>query len=408
MQKIKKFAVDFILGAIGLLAMNGVTALLVYPYLERQLGAAGQGRILFFTAIAGLMGATFGSGAAYGRLKVYTREKYTENGEYNIFLLITAAVLALVTVLAIVLKGDTAGATGIGIFAVLYTTTVRHYGDVEYRMSLNYKRFSLYYVIIAAGYLPGLLLYRLTGSWVLIFLCGECAGILFLIITGSIFKRPLFKTTPAFTNNLKTVYTLSGSFFLSDFVSAADRLLFPILLVNGDELTSLYYYASLVGKMMSLISSPLNGVLSGYMAREEGGLKRKSFLKIVLLMLAVWIVVTLGACLGSYIFVYLFYRDYLDTVKPLFLLANAGQVIFFICNTMMVVVLRYTHERNQIIVSVSYIIAFFAVTVPLILKFGVWGMAWGIFTVNTLKFILFAILGFIGLNKKPAETVKAA
>ncbi|MBR3436910.1 MAG: hypothetical protein IKG97_04060, partial [Lachnospiraceae bacterium] len=77
-------------------------------------------------------------------------------------------------------------------------------------------------------------------------------------------------------------------------------------------------------------------------------------------------------------------------------------VLFFICNTLMVIVLRYTKSRNQIITSAVYIAAFFLVTVPLILKFGLYGMAYGILAVNALKFIVFSVLGAIGLGKERA------
>ena len=399
MEKLKKIIKDFLFGSAGLLWMNGVLSLIVYPFISELFGAAGQGKILFFMAIASLMAGSFGSGAAYVRLKIYSEEQRTVNGEYNVFLLLSAAVLLIVTGLSVFLKGESAGAGYFGIFAVILATTIRTYADVEYRLSLKYGAFSLYYMIIGTGYLLGILFCRLTGAWVLIFLTGELSGLLFVIFRGSIFRRPFFERTPAFKKHLRGMFALSGSFLLSDFVSAADRLLFPLLLTNGDEMTAIYYYASLLGKMMSLISTPLNGVLSGHISREKGGMKKKSFLKLVLFMLLIWVLVTAVSVAGSYIFVRLFYRDYLEEARPLFILANAGQVIFFICNTMMVVVLRYTKMRNQIIVSAVYIAAFFLITVPLILKFGTFGMALGIFIVNTLKFVLFTVLGLLGLGK---------
>ena len=78
-------------------------------------------------------------------------------------------------------------------------------------------------------------------------------------------------------------------------------------------------------------------------------------------------------------------------------------MLFFICNTLMVIVLRYTKPRNQIITSAVYIAAFFLITVPLILKYGLYGMAYGILAVNALKFIVFAVLGAAGLSKGRAE-----
>ena len=403
----KKIVSDFLFGTAGLVIMNAVLSLLVYPYLGRTLGAEGQGRILYYTSLMSLLASTFGSGANYGRMKIYAKERKTHNGEYNIFLLISFGIMAAVTVGMVLFKrGDTADANVFALILLILVTTVRFYADVEYRLSLKYKRFSLYYVIIAAGYLIGLGLYPLTHSWVLILIIGEAAGLIFVAVTGSIFKKPFFDRSPAFGKHLGILFVISLSFFLSDFVAGADRLLLPLLLPNGNELTSIFYYASLVGKLTSLLSTPLNGVLSGHIAKAEGGLTRKGFLKIVLIMLGVFAVVTAIAVAGSHLFVYWRYNQYYDVAKPLFLLANAGHVIFFICNTMMVVVLRYVGEKVQMITSAVYIALFLGVTVPLILQFGIWGMAWGIFGVNLLKFLLYVVLGLIGLRKAEKKAIE--
>lgn len=385
---------------IGLIAMNAVLSLAVYPYIGNHFGAAFQGRILFFTALMNLLAGGFGSAANYGRMKVYSNEGETENGEYNIFLLTVLPFVILTSIIAVLVKGDSAGATLFGIIVLMFSMIVRMYADVEYRLNMNYKRFALYYLLIAAGYLIGLFLYPFTKSWVLIFLSGELFGILYVVFTGKIFKGRIFGTTKAFKKHFGILAVLSLSYLLSDFVASSDRLLLPILLDNGDELTSIFYYASLVGKIMSLLSTPLNGVLSGHIAKEDGAMTRQQFLKLILVTLGIFIAVTFVSFVGSHIFVYLFYRPYYEAAKPLFLLANAGQILFFICNTLMVIVLRNTDEKYQIAVGAVYILAYFLITIPLIRAYGVWGMGWGLLIANAMKFVLFAVFGFFGIRKK--------
>ena len=50
-----------------------------------------------------------------------------------------------------------------------------------------------------------------------------------------------------------------------------------------------------------------------------------------------------------------------------------------------------------------YMILFFAITIPLILTHGVTGMAAGILITNSLKFLLYACVGFFSLKKEDAE-----
>ena len=396
------------LGLIGLGVMNAVMSLVINPYISHNYGAEFHGRILYYTSLAALMAATFGNGANYGRLKIYNDERSTENGEYNIFLLISGVILAVVTFGFLILKNmDTAGSSYIGLFALIFLTTLRYYGDVQYRMDLDYKRFAVYYFSIALGYLAGMFLFRFTKSWVLIMIIGELFGLLYVGITGTIFKKPYFKVTPSFGKHMRVLFVLSLSFLLSDFVGSADRLLLPLLLANGNELSAIYYYASLVGKMMSLLSAPLNGVLSGYLYNSEGEIKQNQFLKVVFLMLGIFVLVTAFSVGGSHLFVWLFYRDYYLAARPLFLIANAGQVIFFICNTMMVVVLRYTDEKVQMAVSGIYVVLFLAAAIPLTLTYGVFGMAWGILIVNLVKFILYAVMGYLSIRKKQSKGANA-
>ena len=51
----------------------------VYPFLRSRMGAEGSGKMLFFTAIMGLMASAVGSGINYGRMKASTRHE-TKNG----------------------------------------------------------------------------------------------------------------------------------------------------------------------------------------------------------------------------------------------------------------------------------------------------------------------------------------
>ena len=50
--------------------------------------------------------------------------------------------------------------------------------------------------------------------------------------------------------------------------------------------------------------------------------------------------------------------DVYGQAKPLFLLANAGQIFYFISESLMVIVLRFTGEKLQIILNAGYAVIF--------------------------------------------------
>lgn len=62
---------------------------------------------------------------------------------------------------------------------LLMITIFRYYGDVEYRLNLNYQKYFIYYSVLTVGYLVGFGLYFLTGNWFLVFVTGEAAAILY-------------------------------------------------------------------------------------------------------------------------------------------------------------------------------------------------------------------------------------
>ena len=169
---LRRFAGDMVYSLAGLMILNMTLSFGVYPFLRSRMGAEGSGKMLFFTAIMGLMASAVGSGINYGRMKASTRHE-TKNGDYNLFLVFTALLCAIVTVVAICVKKDTAGALPISIGVLIFVTTVRYYADVEYRLSLNYRGFFFYYLFIAVGYAIGMALYGISHSWVSIFILGE-------------------------------------------------------------------------------------------------------------------------------------------------------------------------------------------------------------------------------------------
>ena len=158
---LRRFAGDMVYSLAGLMILNMTLSFGVYPFLSRM-GAEGSGKMLFFTAIMGLMASAVGSGINYGRMKASTRHE-TKNGDYNRFLVFTALLCAIVTVVAICVKKDTAGALPISIGVLIFVTTVRYYADVEYRLSLNYRGFFFYYLFIAVGYAIGMALYGISN-----------------------------------------------------------------------------------------------------------------------------------------------------------------------------------------------------------------------------------------------------
>lgn len=403
MKNLRRYLSDFMLGTLGLVIMNAVMQFVVIKYFNTTLSESELDLFLFFTGMIGFLGGSLGAGPNYSRMAASTRRK-TENGDYNCFLLMVAVIILIVIVVCAPLKQI----TGIGSIVLLYFMVTlgvfRYYGDVEYRLNVNYKRFFCYYVLIAMGYVVGMLLFPLTHSWSLVLLFGEGAAVLFVAVTGSIFKGNLWKRSEDFKINFRESLSLSVAYMFSDFPTYADRLLLPTFGQIGD--TWLYYVATLIGKIITLLTTPLNGVLIGHLSKFRGEFKRKHFALVVGIVTGLFFAVLFGTVVCSHIFIYVMYREDYNTVKSLLILANAIQVLYFFSNTMMVVILRFADEKYQMYIGSIYVLLFAAIVLPLLVKHGLQGFAWGMFIINLAKYLGIVAVGFYSIEgpKKGAKS----
>ncbi|MGN0480065.1 MAG: lipopolysaccharide biosynthesis protein [Lachnospiraceae bacterium] len=396
-DKIKSITGDLMYSMLGLIVMNGVIQLVLYPQLNRYMGEERFGVVLTLISIVAIMGSTFGTGANYSRM--VTRKKGTDsNGDYNIFLLIIAGLSVIVSLVGLLWLGEFTPVAFIGFLILMILTVIRYYSDVEFRLNLNYKRFFIYYLLIAAGYVAGVLLYPLTNSWIFAMILGEGAAVAFVIIAGGIFKRPLFAKSEHFGTNMKSIMIMSGTDLIAALVLNSDRILLQAF--AGGVAVTVFYAATLIGKMMSLISTPLNGVIIGHLNRYDGGLSYKTFGKICgasILLGAVMNVFCVGV---SYVFVKIMYPDIFDMVVPYLWLANAGQIFYFISNTLTVVLMRFTDEKYQLYINVTYLVVFLVLAVPMTYMWKLMGMAVALLIVNTAKILIIALFGCVQLKKK--------
>ena len=281
------------------------------------------------------------------------------------------------------------------------TNPTYRYSDVEYRLRINYKGFFFYYLIIGLGYLIGLGLFRMTGLWPLALLPGEMAGLALILWKGKIFRREETEpddSTEKFRLLAAQAITLVGSYFLSHLIFNGDRIVLNFF--AGAAAVSVFYIASLFGKTMSLITTPLNGVLVGYLAKYDGCLTRKLMNKIALATVGGFLIMTALCVAASVVILPLLYPSDYEEARRYLILASSSQTIYFIGNILTAsVLLRFTKIRNQIVVNVVHGILFAALCIPAAWKFGISGFCWSLLLVNVFRYLLCLFLGYRGIYR---------
>ncbi len=393
---------DFVFSILALVIYNGVLQLLIYPGLETYLGADAFGTVLYLISAVSIMGAGFGTAASYSRM-VAKKDRTQANGEYNLFLLIITALSIPVTLVVLYAIGSVTLSLFLQVFMLMAITVARYYADVEYRMNIRFKDYFIFFACVSAGYVVGLLLYPVSGSWALTILLGELFGIIYTYLRGSIFRKPYTEVSDSFKENMNSLFVISASNLLGALILHSDRLL-SRLMVGATEVT-VYYTASLIGKIVAMLTTPLNGVIISYLTNYNIKLDRKKF-SLVSLFLLLLSVIGAFICTGmSYFYVKLMYSDVFEQASRYFFVANLGQILYFISGSLMVIILSFSKEKMQLFINVVYTVSFCVIVIPATYLFKLDGMAYGLVVVNLIRFIVTAVVGVKRLKINEKTTV---
>ncbi len=392
MRSKKKMLADSAYSVSGLVFMNAVLQLAVYPIWERRLGVETLGDILYLISLMSVFAVSMGVSVGYARMRKSVSAK-TRNTPYMVILACASLVSLDVAFLVSMLGGVELDLAETFLLGLLMCATMwRYYADVEYKLYLNYKRFFIYYSLIGVGYLVGLLLFYITELWLLALLTGELFGLLYVLLRGRIFIIDDEPFTPELDFAAKLSLTFFGAEVLSTFIFNADRIILRSLI--GSEAVADYYVASLFGKTAALLTVPLSGVVIGYLAKYKGVLSHK-LMNMITAGAGIGIFLGSAACtVASNIFIPIIYPDRLDAVKAYFVSANLSQILYFASNLITVILLRFARSKYQLYVNAAYAVAFVLICIPCAIFGGLRAFCIGLALTCLIRFLFAAGLGY--------------
>lgn len=390
--KLKGILSDAAWSLCGLVLMNVVAQFVVYPSWNRQLGSEAYGDVLYLLSLMNIIGVSLGSSCNYAR--VTEKRKGHAATEPILRLLLTASLAVPLFVLGIsCFSGIVMSALEWVLYVLLVIATMwRYYADVEYRLSLDYKGYFCYYLLISAGYGVGIFLSGWAGCWPLALLPGEVLGLLRVKIKGTNLNWEKSADRAENQAVIGVALTLFATGILSNLVFNGDRLLLRTFV--GGEAVTIYYLASLLGKTMTLITTPLNSVIIGYLVRMDNKLDIK-FMSITTVLAAGAIALATVACtIGSYILIPILYPGEFAAARAYFVIGNLTQIIYFVAGVLIVILLRYCDSRYQVYVNVIYAIAFVVICIPMTVCGGFRGFCVGLLITGLCRFAAAIALGY--------------
>lgn len=384
-NKLKSIFNDSLWSISGLILMNASAQLLVYPILNRLFGSDKYGEIVYLLSIMNIVSITLGTAANYTRITLSAQKK-TLNTPYLAVMAASSAVALLISAAVCLLNRGSITIVDTMFYSILCCITMwRYYGDIEYRLRLNYKGYFIYCLLIGLGYIIGIPLTYATGIWALALIPGELFGLGFVLAKGTVLRVDSPISSSNMQEILRIFLTLCGSYFISNLIFNSDRILLSYVMDN--LAVSVYYISSLLGKTLSLITTPFNSVISGYLARYKGGLSVR-LINIISAICVIASAATSGLCvLGSELLLPFLYPDIYPYAKNSVFICSLAQTIYFSSNIISVIVLRFSGIKHQALLNGVYAFAFISVCVPLTIFCGMNGFYIGLLATSCLRLV---------------------
>lgn len=385
-----KFIESVLLSVVGLCVYNLTLQLLVYPVLDRVLGHETYGNVLTALSVISVAAVSVGVGINYARMAMVARVD-SANGDYNAALLLGGVLCAAAGVLA----GQFVGFTGVASCVLLALVSVammlRYYSDVDFRLDVNYRKLLVFYLVLSAGYAAGTFVFRKAGHWQTVFIFAEALSVLFVVLFGKIYRRP-FRLSDNRGKVLRSCAQLVGSQLFANFILNCDRMIIRFFM-DGTAVT-IFYTASLLGKSIALLTGPFNGVIIGFLAKENKTITRRFFMLCVGGACAVGLLLFAVLIPAAPFVIRLLYPGIADSAAPYYRIANAGQIVYFTANLLLVIALRFLPERFQLFVNLGYTVLYLALCVPCLMQGDLLRFLQGALLANAVRFAVIVLTGF--------------
>lgn len=398
----KKFLIDTLYNIIAMGIPIVILQLVTLPFIGFLLGEEDYGYVVTIISLFTLLSFPFGNVLNNIRL-IYDTEykKKRISGDFN-FLLSTSLFLSTL-MLIIGMYYYVEHFTIIHLVSILLISSLnllREYLIVGFRLHLNFKAIMYNNYLLGIGYIYGTYLFYLTGKWQFIFLLGYGFSLFYILRKSDLILEPLV-ITKLFKKTTYNSAILLLSSLLKNVLSYADKLLiFPLL---GPTAVAIYYTATLIGKILSMVITPINGVILSYLVRYEN-FSNKRFISILLAVCIVGATSYVFSILISPFILNFLYPDWANDSLDYIYVTTATAVIGVIASVVQPFVLKFTHINWQLLIGGSNIFVYIICTILLYQRYGLMGFCIGILISTIYKLVLMVGIFLFRNNSKEMKT----
>lgn len=396
-----KFILDMGLNIGAVSAPIAILQLIIYPYLAKQLSAEEYGLMITMYSMWIVVSNSLGN--VLNNIRLLRSNEYEENslqGDFPLILYKWWGINVIIILFASIfyLKGFFLVDI---LLSILIATLIllKSYFEVGFRIKLNYVAILLNGLLQSCGFIIGLFVFRFTGVWQSVFIFGFLFSSCFTILKTGMLKEQPRKTilydTVNRDVNLYTVATFSNSS-----MSYADKLvLYPLM---GGHVVSIYYTATILGKIVSMVSGPITSVILSYISKWEKG-KKNIFSKVLFLGGVLAVVGYFITMLISRPVIQLLFPQWLGEVMVYLPITTVAIVIQTLNSFLNPFVLKFYDIKWQIVINIISVFSYFLGALLLWNFFGMIGFCVGTVIGHATKTIIMILLYFFDKKKIQAD-----
>lgn len=388
-RMLRSFSFDVTINIIANLIPVFILQIVLQPIIAAKLGAENNG--LFVTMLALLHFVVPVTSSALCNSRLLLNDQYKgEKGDFNIYLLFFSFINFLVVVGGGVFYISNASAADILLLSSLSLIwMLKDYLIVDFRIKLNYTNILINNIVLSIGFLLGLFFfYFFELSWYVIFLLGYLFSLIHVLIKTNLINEPI-KKTPLYSKLKKTIWPIIFANLFGLLAVNFDRLfLYPLV---GGALVSIYYSASIIGKLISLVSSPVSTVFLSYIVKLDV-ITTKKLNIIYLIVLSSGVAFYVICLLLSPFLLKMLYPLWAEESMLLVPITSAIAVFDLIISVTNPIPLRFGKINYQIVIQLTYLVVYILMGFLFYNLFGLLGFALGVLVASFVKALFIYII----------------
>lgn len=386
-----EIAQNFVLNFLSYALPTAVLQFVVQPIIAKKIGSEANGQYLTLMSLNYFVIAITAS--VLNTVRMLQNEKYEKNkivGDFNLFFLFYILIIVAFFPLGFIFINKTRNVLDITLYIIIGILYLYHdYVFAQYRLQLNFRKILINNLLLILGYGVGTILFiYVMRKWQIVIITAYLLGAIYDYFNTTFIKEPIRKTI-FFNETSGKIGSLTCANALSNSISYFDKLLlYPIL---GGSQVSIYYTASLVGKMLIMLSGPINSLALSYLVRVKSLQTRINKKHIVLGVCVLLGGYFLCVCVG-YPLTNFLYPDWANESHKLIPITVAASLFTLIGNLLNTIIVRFYKSTFQIIVQAANLILYLVISLSMLSVYGIVGFCYGIAIVALIKMISLAVL----------------